>query len=228
MNNKTQASLLEKFLNITSSELNKFYASFLQHEKSIVKLLTKDKSLSINEAFALYVLVNKLQVNKISELGVRYGVSTRFWNIARPDCNIIGYDLKKLYNRRIKKDPDNFRFIQGDASQLFLTKGSDMVFYDAHPYHLTYDIACQSKKIVNIHCFHDVGKNCFKASSSKLPKEKRGNCTEKYGWWERHVMAEVFNPSIMTENIVIDKEWRSVIIDDKYGIGMTIHNSLVE
>lgn len=228
MKNQTHIKLLTKFLNISSESLDGFYQKFRKEEKRILNILSKDKSLSINEAFALYVLTNKLEINKISELGVRYGISTRFWNIARPNCKIIGYDLKKIYKRRIKSDPMNFRFVQGDASNLFRTKGSDMVFYDAHPYKLTYDIACKVKDSVKVHCFHDVGKNCFKQSSSKIPRDKRGDFSEKYGWWERHVMAEIFNSGIAESDIVIGDDWRSVIIDDKYGVGISIHNSLVE
>jgi len=225
-----EKNILASFLNTKESKIEMFYGKFQDHVNYLKKIFTKDKSLSLKESFVLYVVSQLFGVKNISELGVRYGISTRFWLNTVQGCQLTGYDLKKLYNKRLKPiKSSNFKFIQGDVSRLFdYSQKTDLIFYDVHPYKITYKIAKKSKDQVNIHCFHDVGKDCFKVNSADIAVSKRQSCSEKHGWWERHVMSDVFNKAIAHTDISIGDNWRSLIIDDRYGIGIVLNNSLVE
>jgi len=220
---------LSKFFEIDSSKVDYYYEEFSKFSSYLKKTFKQDKSLSMQEAFALYLVSTLYDVKHVAEIGVRYGISTRFWLAALPGCAVTGYDLKKLYNKRKKLKPiksPNFNFIQGDVNKTWRESKYDLIFYDAHPYDLTYKLATEMKDKVKIHCFHDVGSLCFKKESSNIPREERIEI-DVAGHWERHVMAEVFTPCIKDEIFAVNDEWRSIIIDDKYGVGITINNSLI-
>ena len=218
--------LLSEFFEVETDRIDELYEEFRPHKGYLKKILSKDKSLSMLECFVLFVTCRLLNIKRVSELGVRYGISSRFW-MKVANCSVVGYDIKKLYNKRLSPIEGNFEFVLGDANKTFTAKGTDLVFYDAHPYRLTRKIADTSRKLVDVHCFHDVGSLCFQRSSRSIPKSKRGDYNEGHGHWERHVMAEVFNRSITNRDLVVGDIWRSLIVDDKYGIGVTVKNTLI-
>jgi len=218
--------ILSEFFSCGGETIKKIHDDFFQHTKYLQKIFSKDKSLSIDESFILYLIVRLFHVQHIAELGVRYGISTRFW-LKTTSCKVSGYDLKRLYNKRLKKiDNTRFHFILGDIKKTWKKDNYDLIFYDAHPYDLTHQIASTSKEKVKIHCFHDVGKGCFNILGQQVPKESRTDIVT-HGHWERHVMAEVFNAGILTNQMDIGNEWRSLIVDDKHGLGISIHNSIL-
>ncbi len=222
---------LTQFFEISTGRLSAIEADFLPHTTYLKKVFRRDKSLSINEAFVLYLVARLFNSRQVAELGVRYGISTRFWLETLPECRLDGYDVKKLFNARKKRlkpiENPNFKFIRGDLHKTWQNKPYDLIFYDVHPYKLTRQIAVASKKDTDIHCFHDVGKKCYKPESSQIPPKKRTEFAEA-GHWERHIMYEVFTAKTKTQSLVIGEEWRSLIMDDNYGLGVVIRNSLIE
>jgi hypothetical protein len=221
--------VLSEFFEIDESKIAIWYDRFSEFSSYLKKTFKQDKSLSMQEAFTLYLVSKLYGVESVAELGVRYGISSRFWLSTLPDCSVTGYDIKKLYNKRKKLKPitsPKFHFIHGDVNETWKDSKYDLIFYDAHPYDITYKIAYNNIDKVKIHCFHDVGELCFKKESSNIPTDQRVEI-DIAGHWERHVMAELFTPNIADDIIAIDDEWRSLIIDDKYGVGITIHNSLI-
>ncbi len=229
MLNAQDSQLLSNFLEISNQDIDQLLEEYAKYVKYLKNIFAQDKSLSLKESFVLFALCKVLKVESISELGVRYGISTRFWLETVPGCNVVGYDIKNMFNNRLKpiKSP-NFKFVIGDAAKTFSHKHCDLIFYDAHPYKLTYDIAVRSKNSVGIHCFHDVGLECFNPKSRSIVASKRESYSADNGHWERHVMAEVFNPGIAHDNLCIDDEWRSLVIDDKFGVGISVKNSLIK
>ena len=221
-------NIISEFFEISSIEESRMYNYFCTKYKYIKRMLNKDKSVSFNEAYIMYLLFKKFNITTMTELGVRYGISSRIWLTYLPqNGKLYAYDRKKIYDKRIKKiRDDRFNFIKGDIDNTYKYQKEDAIFYDAHPYHLTKNIAEYTKNKINIHCFHDVGKNCFLKNSYKVQDKLRSTCSDKYGWWERHIMAEVFTPGILHNDISIDREWKSLVVDDVYGVGVVINRSL--
>jgi hypothetical protein len=194
------------------------------------------KSLDVAEGFAVWALVKHTRPKVIVELGVQYGVSSRLWKEALkayvPNHELVLCDLE---DKRHLINDDECTFLKTDARQvlpeLFASGEVGILHNDAHPYDLIHwSVAEAMKHNVPVLTFHDVGRGprtSFKAASSQLSKEEKLDNTEysaKYGHWERHVMAEVFDESILTEDTVVTNSHRIQIFDSLFGFGVVIAN----
>lgn len=194
------------------------------------------KSLDVAEGFAVWALVKHTRPKVIVELGVQYGVSSRLWKEALkayvPNHELVLCDLED--KRRFIGD-DECTFLQADARQvlpkLFASGEVGILHNDAHPYDLIHWSVTEAiRHNVPVLTFHDVGRGprtSFKISSSQLSQEEKLANTEysaQYGHWERHVIAEIFDERILSEDTIITNSHRIQIFDSLFGFGVVLNN----
>lgn len=195
------------------------------------------KSLDVSEGFAAWSLVKHAHPHVIVELGVLYGTSSRLWKEALkayvPEHELILCDL--VDSRKFITD-DDCTFLKGNAihtlPEVFTSRKVDLLHNDVHPYSLVrWSIEEGIQHNVKIFTFHDVGRRKrgpFRPGSANLSlDEKLANETEygKYGHWERHMMAEVFDRRILNNDAVIGDFYRIQIFDSLFGFGAVIRNT---
>lgn len=194
------------------------------------------KSLDVAEGFAAWALVKHTRPRVIVELGVQYGVSSRLWKEALkayvPNHELVLCDLE---DKRRFIDDNECTFLKADARQvlpeLFASRDVGILHNDAHPYDLIHwSVTEAMRHNVPVLTFHDVGRSprtTFQISSSKLGKEEKlanSEYSAHYGHWERHVMAEVFDERILSEDTVTTSSHRIQIFDSLFGFGVVIGN----
>lgn len=192
------------------------------------------KSLDVAEGFAVWALVKHTRPKVIVELGVLHGISALLWKEALkqyvPNHELVLCDLED--KRRFIKDSE-CTFLNEDARnvlpQLFDSGKVGILHNDAHPYDLIHwSVAEALKHNVPILTFHDVGsglRGTFKPDSSQLSKEQKLTNNEnwaKYGTWERHVMAEVFDTRILHEDSAENDLYKVQIFDSLFGFGVAL------
>lgn len=191
------------------------------------------KSLDVAEGLALWATVKHFRPRVVVELGTQHGVSARLWKEALkkyvPDHELILCDIEDV--RRLIGDSEA-TFLLGDArqtlQQVFATRKVDLLFNDAHPYDLIrWSVEEGLKHAVPVFAFHDVGRhhsrNTFKVESASVPLTKRYVESENwatYGAWERHVMGEVFDQRILTQDAVEMPTARMQVFDSLFGLGI--------
>lgn len=195
------------------------------------------KSLDVAEGFALWALVKTLRPAVVVELGVNLGISSRLWKEALkryvPSHQLV---LCDLFDYRMFIDDREARFIKADAFEslppLLREYSVDILHNDAHPYDLIRWSVIEAMK-VGVPCltFHDVGtgpRGSFRSESSKLSMEERlANKTNwhQFGLWERHVMAELIDARVASEDRVTTPEWESQIFNSLFGFGVALHRA---
>ncbi len=195
------------------------------------------KSLDVAEGFALWALVKMLRPLVVVELGVNLGISSRLWkealNTYVPNHQLI---LCDLVDKRMFIGDQDAKFIQGDAfeslPQLFREYSIDILHNDAHPYDLIHWSVSEAMKL-GVPCltFHDVGKGRrggFRPESSRLTREERlaqNTNWQQFGLWERHVMAELIDERVATEDWVSTPEWNCQIFDSLFGFGVALRRA---
>ncbi len=194
------------------------------------------KTLDVAEGFALWALVKHQRPQVVVELGTHYGISSRLWKEALkcyvPDHKLI---LCDLVDRRKFIDDSESTLLLGDArntfKEIFAKHHVDLLHNDAHPYDLIrWSVEEGIRHAIPIFTFHDVGGaklrgGPFKPASAALSVEERRKQGENYGefgHWERHVMAEIFDPRIVSQDFVVTREWRMQIFDSLFGFGVVL------
>ncbi|MCB0109705.1 MAG: hypothetical protein KDE53_27475 [Caldilineaceae bacterium] len=200
------------------------------------------KSLDVAEGFALWALVKHQRPQIVVELGSQYGISARLWKEALkayvPGHELILCDLE---DKRRFIDDTECTFLQGDAREtlrtVFANSQVALLHNDAHPYDLIeWSLMEGLRQQIPIFTFHDVGGyqlrgGPFKPESGALPLAEKLQHSEEYGphgTWERHLMAEVFDPRIITQDFVVTPTWRMQIFDSLFGFGAILRADLVQ
>jgi hypothetical protein len=199
------------------------------------------KTLDVAEGFALWALVKRLRPRVVVELGTQRGLSARLWKEALcayvPGHELILCDIED--RRAFIRDADA-TFLLGDArrtlAEVFATRRVDVLFNDAHPYDLIkWSVQEGLKHGVPVFVFHDVGRRHpranFRAESAHLSPEERalhGEDIGQYGHWERHVMAEIFDPRIVEQDSGSGGAYRLRIFDSLYGLGIALSTQTQE
>lgn len=200
------------------------------------------KSLDVAEGFALWALVKHQRPERVVELGSQYGISARLWKEALkryvPQHELILCDLED--NRRFINDSE-CTFLKGDARETLRTvfaRGQvSLLHNDAHPYDLIeWSLAEGLQQQIPVFTFHDVGGyqlrgGPFVPKSASVPLAKKRQHNEEYGaygTWERHVMAEVFDQRIISQDFVATPTWRMQIFDSLFGFGAVLRAELVQ
>ena len=192
------------------------------------------KTLDVAEGFAVWALVKRLCPQVVVEVGVQYGISARLWKEALrayvPDHELILCDLE---DHRLFRTDDECTFLRGDACQtlleVFASRSVDLLHNDVHPYSLTrWSVEEGRRHGVRIFTFHDVGRRDrgpFRLESANLSSDEKlahdtdyGNC----GHWERHVMADSFDPRVLHKDLVVEDSYRIQVFDSLFGLGVVI------
>jgi hypothetical protein len=194
------------------------------------------KTLDVAEGFALWALVKHQRPRVVVELGTQYGISARVWKEALkryvPEHKLILCDLE---DKRKFIDDGESTLLLGDArdtfKEIFAQYQVDLLHNDAHPYDLVrWSVEEGIRHNIPIFTFHDVGGTQlrggpFKPASAALSVEERRKHGENYGefgHWERHVMAEIFDQRIVSQDFVMTPEWRMQIFDSLFGFGVAM------
>ena len=193
-------------------------------------------TLDVAEGFALWALVKHLRPRVVVELGTQFGLSARLWKEALkayvPDHKLYLCDL--LDRRRFISDQEA-TFLEGDARVLLANvldhEQVDILYNDAHPYDLIrWSLDAGIAHNVPCFAFHDVGGRDLRGypylvESAALSEEERmanGTNYLQVGHWERHCMAESFDPAILTQNAVENAVWKQQIFDSLFGFGVAL------
>lgn len=199
----------------------------------------KAKSLDIAEGFAVWSFVKMFRPKNVVELGSQFGISARLWKEALqryvPQHSLHLFDLED--KRQYITDQEATLHL-GDAYRLFpeflKSNKVDLLINDAHPYELIkWSLFEAIQKKVPYFAFHDVGnrtkrgpfrKNYFHLS--EYDKLKGSLNWGKYGHWERHVMADVFDRKIADQKFTENKNVRVQIFDSLFGYGFVIDKTV--
>ena len=196
------------------------------------------KSMDVAEGFAAWALVKHCRPRVLVELGTQHGISARLWKEALkayvPAHELFLCDLE---DRREFIGDDESTFLKGDArqtlQQVFETRRVDLLFNDAHPYDLIrWSLLEGLKRGVGVFAFHDVGRHhprgpfrAAGASAGENDKRAHGEEYGTFGTWERHVMAEVFDPSVVREDKVDANGLRIQFFDSLFGFGVVLRDA---
>lgn len=184
------------------------------------------RSLDVAEGCAAWALVKHVRPRIVVELGTQYGVSARLWKDALvryvPDHELILIDIR---DARRYIGGHEAMFIRADARdvlpEILSSRRVDLLFNDAHPYSLIINSVERGMRSgVRAFAFHDVGRRHprapFNPQSADVGLEEKLGEDEpdykRYGTWERHVMAEVFDrrallaDRVCTESYTIQPE----------------------
>ncbi len=177
----------------------KAYRAFSK-EKHYATLMGERKTLCIEEAFIIYVILSLFPPKAIVEIGTQYGKSTRriidIKNLLRLESNIVCFDIA---NQVKHFNPDEARLMLKDVTLTFQedvlkTYGSGFIYFDAHPYHLiknaVHGIIENSDWII---AMHDCGRGLCNPRMEQSKDDP--NISSLTGHWERHVLAEIFGIS---------------------------------
>lgn len=194
------------------------------------------QTLDVAEGFALWALVKHVRPHVVVELGTQYGLTARLWKEAlnryQPDHRLYLCDIVDV-RRYIGADEAIFMLGDGQASleKIVESEQVGILYNDAHPYTLIRSsIATGLDAGIPCFAFHDVGGRELRGfpflieSAALSEEEKIANSLEfvKYGHWERHCMAEVFDQRILTETSVATEKWRLQIFDSLFGFGVAL------
>jgi hypothetical protein len=196
------------------------------------------KTVDVAEGFVIWTLVKKLSPRVVVELGTQHGLSARVWKEAlRKYVSAHDLILCDLIDSRLFIGDDECTFIKGDARltlpAIFDEMSVDVLYNDAHPYDLVrWSVEEGLKHGVKAFVFHDVGRfhprGPFKFESAQLTqKEKRLHSMDlaQYGHWERHVMAELFDPRILHQDSAAGSIDRIQIFDSLFGVGVVLRSA---
>jgi hypothetical protein len=193
------------------------------------------KSMDVAEGFAAWALIKHCRPRVVAELGTQHGISARLWKEALkayvPDHELILCDLE---DRRRFIGDDEATFLEGDARQTlrktFERGRVDLLFNDAHPIDLIrWSVREGLKQGVPVFAFHDVGhhhpRGPFKPSAASVAETEKlahGEEYGTYGTWERHVMAEIFDPRLLHDDSLEAGGHRVQFFDSLFGFGVVL------
>jgi glycosyltransferase involved in cell wall biosynthesis len=176
------------------------YRSFYD-AKGYAKALGERKTLCLEEAFVLYVLLALRRPKVIVEIGTQHGKSARrildMASLLGLEARLICFDIQ---NEVQHFAPHEATLVERDVTGRFRTEvleqfQPDLLFVDVHTYHLLKEVVHESlvaprKPIIVMH-------DCSAGLCNPNMTLSRGdtNVTSLTGIWERHVLAEEFGVS---------------------------------
>lgn len=184
------------------------------------QIMTKAKTLSKKECEAIYFYLQKKKPLVLMEFGVQHGCSTRFFIDAITSLNLA----TKIHSWDIVDqiryaDRSKFTFhrenITGHELDVVEKYNPDLIFLDAHAYHMTKSLMeiCMDRKIDFI-C-HDVGIEFKDLVYRQSNAYKNKNV---YIQWESYLLSELISPTIWETNSYEDDKVQLTFIRDRYGI----------
>jgi hypothetical protein len=227
------------FFCISLNEIEEQFAQYknFSDSKGYSKLFGELKTLSIEEAFLLFLAAKKCQPQNFCEIGTQYGKSTRriidIFQLINLEpvcyCYDISKDIRYVSDNevvfKIHDLTDDFRV------EVIENISPELIYLDAHPYYLLETIISEfvkwSSDYPSILVIHDCSKGLFQPDMQIL-KDEPSLVTSRTGLWERHVLAEVFH--------VVDEELddlrttshRLKIFHTPHGLALIIPLNLME
>lgn len=186
------------------------------------EILKMAKTLSKEECRQIYLYMEEYKPKVVLEFGVQFGCSTAvFLQISKwldLDIELHSWDIVDVVKSSCVNKKD-FSFhvedITGKEEETLLKYQPDMIFLDAHPYHMTKALmkACVKHKINFL--THDVNKRLYDGLEARSGNFKR---LETYGAWELYVLAELFSPVLIEEDYFENDEVEIRCYRDIWGL----------
>ncbi|MFA7220036.1 MAG: hypothetical protein WC119_06045 [Synergistaceae bacterium] len=193
-------------------------------KSDLPRVLGMAKTLSKEECRQIYNYMKEYSPKKILEFGVQFGCSTAVFlrisewlglNIELHSWDILDVVKKECVNR------NDFHFhkedISGREEEIIASYNPDMVFLDAHPYHLTKALMLSCLKHKVNFMTHDVAKDLY----SDLRKRSDGfKNLDAYGQWELYIMTELFSDTLAVNDHFENDQVDITCYRDKYGLSI--------
>jgi hypothetical protein len=231
---------IREYFLLDQSQVRAMWNEYLKfhNEKKYSMLLGERKTLSMEEAFILYVVFRQYRPKSVIEIGTQYGKSTRRLidmhklTLSSNPNEIVCFDVEdqvqffeKNEAKLVLKDVTN------SAQQTILDSFEPGIIYlDAHPYHLLKNVIRavidNGKWIIAIH-------DCAPGLCNPKMKLKKDdlNITSKTGHWERHVLAEIFGVRDVLSNELNKLEIKThklQIFDTPHGLALITPKSVFQ
>jgi len=188
------------------------------------KVLSMAKTLSKEECRQIYIYMEEYKPKKVLEFGVQFGCSTAvFLEISKwlgLDIELHSWDIIDVVKSECVSKGD-FSFhqddITGSEEEIILKYKPDMIFLDAHPYHMTKALmlACVKHKVNFL--THDVNKSLYDGLKKTSDNFKKLNT---YGAWELYILAEVFSPILIDEDYFENDKVQIACYRDIWGLSI--------
>jgi len=191
---------------------------------TLPKILGMVKTLSKEECRQIYNYMEEYRPKKILEFGVQYGCSTAvFLKISTwlgLDIELHSWDIVDVIKKEcVDKKHFNFHLadITGHEDEIISKYNPDMVFLDAHPYHMTKALmlSCVKNKVNFL--THDVSRDLYDELRIRSNDFKM---LQTYGAWELYILAELFSPILIDEDCFEDSKVQIRCYRDKYGLSI--------
>jgi len=187
-------------------------------------ILSIAKTLSKEECRQIYHYMKEYMPNKILEFGVQFGCSTAvFLQIAEwlgLDIELHSWDIIDVVKKQCV-DKNDFNFhkvdITGREEEIILEYKPDMVFLDAHPYHMTKDLMINCVKYKINFLTHDVAIGLY--NELKI-RSDNFNKLEIYGAWELYILCELFSDKLLIEDYFENDQVQIKCYRDQWGLSV--------
>ena len=190
---------IAEFLKLSIDDVRRYYevyqALHIQHQYQ--QRFGERKTLCFEEAFVLYVLIQRFPPKIVVEIGTQYGKSTRrildILKSSHSNAPVICFDV---LNQVKYFTPSEAEVIVKDVTdtvrqEVFEKYQSGLLYLDARPYSLLKNVIRTSLEYPGwIVTVHDCSRGICNPAMS-LRKDDP-NVTSETGVWERHVLADVF------------------------------------
>ncbi len=184
---------------MTSEELSTKVKEFLYQEDVALRMFSH-KTQSFENLCVWMAAFIKYKPKTLVEFGTQTGCSS---SIFKRMTRFLGLDTKiitiNIADELVYREEGIEYVIEdftGKVGEIWDRWNPDFVFQDAHMYSLVEDQLKESetKHRNTVHFFHDVGHRLFQ---NPMTIEKHEVPTSATGSWERHVIADLYAPSLL-------------------------------
>jgi hypothetical protein len=191
------------YFHLSPEELSTSFQRYrrFHEERGYEQSLGESRTLSFEEAFLVFLSLQRIRPEKIVEIGTQYGKSTRRILDMRPlldlEARVTCFDILDEL-RFVTRDEINLviRDISGEFRAVLEKEGPAFIFLDARPYPLLKEVVSEflawSLERPAILAIHDCSPGLYNPKM-RLPKDQPERISSRSGVWERHVLAEVLS-----------------------------------
>jgi hypothetical protein len=191
------------YFHLAPDELSSSYQRYRRfHEQNgYEQSLGESRTLSFEEAFLVYLSLERTRPEKIIEIGTQHGKSTRrildMLSLLNLEAQVTCFDILDDL-RFVTRDEINLvlRDITGGFLAVLETEHPAFIFLDARPYSLLKEVISEflawSQEDPAILAIHDCSPGLYNPKM-RIPKDQPERISSRTGVWERHVMAEVLS-----------------------------------
>jgi hypothetical protein len=227
------------FFGLPLENVRQLFAEYraLHEQKEYARLLGESKTLVFEEAFLFFVAASLLRPQQVVEIGTQLGKSTRrlvdmltYLKLnSRVTCFDIVNDVRFVsaaeVDLRIQDITDTF------GENVLIPLAPELIFLDAHPYHLTRNaIAAYLKWSLTHPCIlaiHDCSPAEY-VPYMLISKGDPGAIGSNTGFWERHILSELFNTPNNKLDDLSTATHRLRVFNTPYGLGLIAPLTLLE